>query len=103
MQSCCISTDRSIWQVREQEGVEAAEGVDTLLVHLLSRQHLDRQLEALLSKPNSVVIGMVEAQLIQRQKQHALALLYSSNGRAAEALKIWQVCGTIISVVEICS
>ena len=48
-------------------------------------------LESIVGKHNNVVIDLVEKQLRSAGQMHALALLYASSGREADALSTWQV------------
>ena len=49
------------------------------------------QLESIVGKHNNVVVEVVEQQLRSAGQMHALALLYASSGREADALSTWQV------------
>lgn len=71
--------------------MEAAEGVDTLVVHLLADLTGAKDLERFAAAPNQVAVEQVSALLRERGKFHSLALLYAGHGRPREALLLWKV------------
>ena len=81
-------------QVREWEGVEALDGIDTLAVHLLAEgtPATASSLSHFAAQPNHVSLLAVERILANRGLVHAMALLCSQHGEPRRALQLWQVC-----------
>ncbi len=78
-------------QVRQWEGVEHLDGVDTLLVRLLAAAHADWALEAFAAGPNEARLDLLRLPLSEARRYHVLALLSSNHGDAAAALRLWRV------------
>lgn len=104
-------------QVRKREGVEARDGIDTLLVELLSgvaaaeagglispssvppgvpstpRPPLPvgQQLQMFVEGPNEARVKELAGPLRERGQQHVLALLLANEGNPAAALRLWMV------------
>lgn len=81
-------------QVRLREGTDFAEGIDTLILHLLALLSPGRvaDLEAFAAQPNSAVAGSQLRKLLQQR--HLFQVLAMVQGRAGEveaALQTWQV------------
>ncbi|BDA48080.1 Transforming growth factor-beta receptor-associated protein [Coccomyxa sp. Obi] len=77
-------------EVRQWEGVEHLDGVDTLLVRLLAAAHADWALEAFAAGPNEARLDLLHAPLSEARRYHVLALLSSNHGDAAAALRLWR-------------
>ncbi len=67
------------------------DGITTLLACLLVRLDMPIELERLVSSSAPIRVEVVERGLQERGDLHALAVLYTHNGREADALKTWQV------------
>ena len=78
-------------QVRQWEGVEHLDGVDTLLVRLLAGSRADWALEAFAAGPNEARLDLLREPLADAHRYHVLALLSSNHGDAAAALRLWRV------------
>ena len=81
-------------QVRVREGTDCADGIDTLILHLLALLSPARvaDLEAFAAQPNSTVAGSQLRQLLQqRQLFQVLALVQGRAGKVEAALQTWQV------------
>eukprot|EP00884_Botryococcus_braunii_P004337 jgi/Botrbrau1/13904/Bobra.0017s0011.1 len=99
-------------RVRKREGVEARDGIDTLLVALLSEvasaealgpvpvpvppgvpgplATAAQQLRAFVEGPNDARVAGLAGPLRERGQLHVLALLLANEGNAAAALQIWR-------------
>lgn len=78
--------------MREIPGVEALDGVDTLLALLLSALHMSGPLEDLMRGSNRVRADCVESSLREHGALVALGLLLAGLQRYPEALDTWKVC-----------
>ena len=81
-------------QVRVREGTDFADGIDTLILHLLAALSPARvaDLEAFAAQPNSAVAGSQLRQLLQqRQLFQVLGLVQGQAGEVEAALQMWQV------------
>ncbi len=78
-------------QVRSGEGVEARDGIDTLIVLLLADLDRAAELEHFCGSPTSVAVDQVEGPLRARERFLPLAALYAGAGHSSQALSIWQV------------
>ena len=81
-------------QVRLREGTDCADGIDTLILHLLASLSPARvaDLEAFAAQSNSAVAGSQLRQLLQqRQLFQVLALVQGRAGEVEAALQTWQV------------
>ncbi|UPQ99423.1 transforming growth factor-beta receptor-associated protein [Chloropicon primus] len=78
-------------RARTGEGEETvlADGVDTLLAHLLLDVEDVKGLEALCKGPNKVLIPEVEKRFCSSGRIHALALLRESQGDCFGAAELW--------------
>ncbi|KAL3142970.1 hypothetical protein ABBQ38_003253 [Trebouxia sp. C0009 RCD-2024] len=77
-------------QVREREGIDAADGIDTLLVYLLAELEDEPRLATFAEGPQQVTPHLV-APLLQRKGQSdTLAQLYAGAGQAAAGLALWK-------------
>ena len=77
-----------------REGTDCADGIDTLILHLLASLSPARVpiLEAFAAQPNSAVAGSQLRQLLQqRQLFQVLALVQGRAGEVEAALQTWQV------------
>ena len=77
-----------------REGLDFADGIDTLILHLLASLSPARvaDLEAFAAQPNSAVAGSQLRQLLQqRQLFQVLALVQGRAGEVEAALQTWQV------------
>ena len=77
-----------------REGTDVADGIDTLILHLLALLSPARvpDLEAFAAQPNSAVAGSQLRQLLQqRQLFQVLALVQGRAGEVEAALQTWQV------------
>lgn len=82
-------------QVRKREGVDAADGIDTLLVYLLAELEDEPRLATFAEGPQQVKPHLV-APLLQRKGQSdTLAQLYAGAGQAAAGLALWKVITTL--------
>lgn len=78
-------------QVRSGEGVEAKDGIDTLIVLLLADLERAAELEHFCGSPNSAAVGQVEGPLRSHDRFLPLAALYAGARQSSKALSIWQV------------
>lgn len=79
------------FQVREQDGVDAADGIDTLLVYLLAELEDAPRLTGFAEGPQQAAPALV-ADLLQRKGQSdTLAQLYAGAGQPAAGLALWKV------------
>ena len=89
--------------MREQEGIDAADGVDTLLVYLLAQLEDEPRLAGFAEGSHQAAPGQV-ASLLQRKGQpHTLALLYASAGKPDAGLALWKVpCLPLHTALQLC-
>ena len=78
-------------QVREQEGVDAAEGVDTLLVYLLAELEDAPRLAGFAEGPQQAAPALVAGLLQRKGQSDTLAQLYAGAGQPAAGLALWKV------------
>ena len=78
-------------QVRGGEGVEAKDGIDTLIVLLLADLDRAAELEHFCGGPTSTAVDQVEGPLRNWQRFLPLAALHAGAGHSSKALSIWQV------------
>ncbi len=78
-------------QVRDQEGVQLLEGIDTLLVQLLVQQGDAAQLADLAAGHSRVAVDQVFEPLRDARRFHALALLHAARDEPERALELWKV------------
>ena len=74
---------------RQKEGILLADGVDTLLVHLLLDIDEIEKLEEFARLPNHISIQDVEGRLCEIGRVHTLALLYESLEQFHSAAELW--------------
>lgn len=86
MTTCCFW-----WQVREQEGVDAADGVDTLLVYLLAQLEDEPRLAGFAEGRQQAAPGQLASLLQRKGQSDSLALLYTAAGKPAAGLALWKV------------
>ena len=80
-----------------REGVDAADGIDTLLVYLLAELDDETRL-ARFAEGQQQVTPQVVAGLLQRKgKSDTLAQLYAGAGQPAAGLALWKVDATSAS------
>lgn len=79
-----------LFRAREFPGVEHTDGVDTLLMNLLTDLDEKEQASAFAAVPNHVIIDLVSEKLLRLRWKHALATLYAAQGIADVALEMWQ-------------
>lgn len=85
-------------QVREQDGIDVADGVDTLLVYLLAELEDAPRLTGLAEGPQQAAPALL-ADLLQRKGQSdTLAQLYAGAGQPAAGLALWKVCPLLVLV-----
>jgi hypothetical protein len=84
--------------VRKREGVEARDGIDTLLVALLCEAGAQRQLRAFAAGRNAARVTEVSVVLQEHGETHVLALLHANNGEVAVALRLWKVLSCLVVV-----
>ena len=77
--------------MREREGVDAADGVDTLLVYLLAEIDDEVRLASFADGPQQVTPDVVAGLLQRKGKSDTLAQLYAGTGQAAAGLALWKV------------
>lgn len=102
-QWCLHQSPINAWalQVREREGVDAADGIDTLLVYLLAELE-DAPRLATFADGQQQVTPEVVAGLLQRKGQSdTLAQLYAGAGQAAAGLALWKVTISSLSCLPI--
>ena len=80
-----------LFQVREREGVDAADGIDTLLVYLLAELDDDSRLASFAEGPQKVTPDVVAGLLQRKGQSDTLAQLYSAAGQPAAGLALWKV------------
>ena len=78
-------------QVREREGVEALDGIDTLLVYLLAQLEDQPRLASFAEGPQQVTPQLVAGLLQRKGQSDTLAQLYAGAGQAAAGLALWKV------------
>lgn len=78
-------------QVRARKGVALLDGIDSLLVGLLTDLDAVPELESFVSGVTHVAVPLVTAGLQGRGHWHAMALLHAAKGNPEAALQIWQV------------
>lgn len=78
-------------QVREREGVDAADGIDTLLVYLLAELEDAPRLATFAEGPQQVITQVVAGLLQRKGQSDTLAQLYAGAGQAAAGLALWKV------------
>ena len=66
-----------VWQVREQEGIDAADGIDTLLVYLLAELDDDTRLAHFAEGQQQVTLQVVAGLLQRKGQSDTLAQLYA--------------------------
>ena len=79
-------------EVRESRGgrgLQAPDGVDTLLAHLLLDVDRVGTLETLARRANHVAISQVQDRFLKQGRVHALALLHEACGNHREAASLW--------------
>jgi len=80
-----------LFQVREREGVDAADGIDTLLVYLLAELDDDSRLASFAEGPQQVTPDVVAGLLQRKGQSDTLAQLYAAAGQPAAGLALWKV------------
>ena len=83
-------------QVREQEGVDVADGVDTLLVYLLAETEDAPGLAGFAEGPQQAAPALVAGLLQRKGQSDALAQLYAGAGQPAAGLALWKVRFTLL-------
>lgn len=78
-------------QVREREGVDAADGIDTLLVYLLAELDDEARLASFADGSQQVTPHVVAGLLQRKGQSDTLAQLYAGAGQAAAGLALWKV------------
>ena len=78
-------------QVREREGVDAVDGIDTLLVYLLAELEDVPRLVSFADGPQQVTPHVVAGLLQRKGRSDTLAQLYAGAGQAAAGLALWKV------------
>lgn len=77
-------------EVREREGVDAADGIDTLLVYLLAELDDDSRLASFAEGPQKVTPDVVAGLLQRKGQSDTLAQLYAAAGQPAAGLALWK-------------
>lgn len=77
-------------QARGQEGVEDADGVDTLVVHLLADLGAGREAAAFAASGTAAALPELRPRLTDAGEGAALAHLAATAGHAQEALTLWR-------------
>ena len=95
-QPVCTPNQQASSQVRARKGVSLQDGIDSLLVGLLTDLDAVPELESFVSGVTHVAVTQVAAGLQQGSYWHALALLHAAKGDPEAALQIWQVKGMSI-------
>lgn len=78
-------------QVREREGVDAVDGIDTLLIYLLAELEDVPRLVSFADGPQQVTPQVVAGLLQRKGRSDTLAQLYAGAGQAAAGLALWKV------------
>lgn len=90
-------------QVREREGVDAADGIDTLLVYLLAELEDAPRLATFAEGPQQVITQVVAGLLQRKGQSDTLAQLYAGAGQAAAGLALWKVTTSPLLCLYLCA